>query len=144
MSLLKEAIRSLVNTGQIEHEETIQGTTFVFRNLQMEEQLLVDSTANLNSIKEKFGAKDISTYPDTLVKLRNLSILSFSIKEVNGVPPVDLSLPKADQYKQRQEFREELSELSPVFIDELLQKGYNKVFNKTKEFYSDIKENAGK
>lgn len=144
MSLLKETIQSLVKTGKIEHEETFNGTTFVFKNLTMEEQLLVDSTANLNSIKERHGAKDASTFNDTLVKLRNLAILSYSIKEINGVPPVDEALPLKEQYEQRQEFRNELSELSPVFIDELLQKGYNKVFEKNKEFYKDLKENTGK
>lgn len=144
MSLLKDAIKEMALKGRIEHEVTIGGSTFTFRNLTTEEQLLIDSTANLNSVKKKYDDKEVQTYGDTLVKIRNLVTLSFAIKEINGQPPVDENASLQEQYAQRKEFREELSELSPILIDELLQKGHNKVYEMNKEFYKDLPGNSGK
>lgn len=144
MSLLKEAIKSLAEKGVIEHYKTINGMRFDFRALTSEEQLIADSMVNTNSLKKKYKAEDeLTTYPDTISKYRNLSILCYAIKSVDGQVPVDENASLEDQFKKRIEFKNELATLSPAIIDELF-KEYLTHNKKQRDFFNDLEENTGK
>jgi hypothetical protein len=145
MSLVKSALKSLAEKGIIEHEVTIEGVRFEFRALTSEEQLIADSMVNSNSLKKKYGAGDeLNTFGDTISKYRNLALLCFAIKSIDGQVAVDGSIELEKQFKQRIEFRDELSELSPTFIDELFRRGYLEHNKKQREFFDNVKDNVGK
>lgn len=141
---IKNIIKELSETGRITQEVTVQGVVFTLKGLSTEEQLLSESISSLDSFKDKYKASgDISSYADTISKVRNLSLLTFLIRSIDGIPVVDetLSLPK--QFKERLDFRDDLSSLAPAMVDALLI-GYDKLVEKNKTLYSDVRDNLGK
>lgn len=144
MSLVKEALESLAQKGKLEHDCTILGIKFVLEPLSTEEQILADGIVDVESLKKKYGAtEDFNTYADTVGKYRTLAQLMFAVKKVNGASPVDLNASLQEQFKQRLEFRDELSNLSTTIIDELTI-NYRKLLNKQKDFFDNLEENVGK
>lgn len=144
MSLVKSALQSLVTKGKIDHEFTIHGVKFEMELLSTEEIFLADALVDVKSIKEKFGADDrFQIMNDTIIKQRTLSRMAYAVKKVNGQSPVDETLPVADQFKQRMEFREELAELEVTIYDEIVA-SYNKLVEKRDALYEDLDETAKK
>lgn len=144
MSLVKDAIKSLAAKGKVDSEFTILGTKFVMEALTMEEQLITDGFVDIDVMKKKYDTEDrISTYPDMIGKCRSMAMVTFAIKKVNNISPVDETLSAAEQFKQRVELRDELMELGPAVIDQLIQK-YNALAMKQKEFFADLEGNVGK
>lgn len=144
MSLVKSALQGLVTKGKISHEFTIHGAKFEMELLSTEEIFLADALVDVKSIKEKFGADErFQIMNDTIVKQRTLSRMAYAVKKVNGQSPVDETLPVVDQFKQRMEFREELSELEVTVYDEIVA-SYNKLVEKRDALYEDLDETAKK
>lgn len=144
MSLLKGIIKGLAEKGVIEHEVLIDDSVFVLQTIATEEQVLLETLSSTNRWKEKYDADaEINTYADTIRKIRDVTLLAFCIKSVDGHVVVDKTKSHPDQLKERLAFRDELFSLNPNMIDKLLN-GYNELQKKSKEFYSDVKENLGK
>lgn len=144
MTVIKDILKGLVKKGKVTHEVEVQGSKFELRTISTEEQFLVESSANVSNLRDKYEAKgEITSYMDTLSKMRNVSLLAFVIHSIDGAEVVDESLSPQEKFKQRLEFRDQLAELPPIFIDELL-KGYKELTDKNNELYKDLKENLGK
>lgn len=144
MTAIKDILKGLVKKGKVTHEVTVQGSTFELRTISTEEQFLVETMTSVSNLKDKYeAAGEISSYVDTLTKMRNLSLLTLSIHSIDGVEVVNDEATPGEKFKLRLEFRDELSELPSEFIDELL-KGYRELSKKNAELYRDFKENVGK
>lgn len=143
MSLVKEAIASMIQKGKIQHEFEMSGTRFVMEILTTEEQLLADSLVNPEQIKEKYGADNLNTFRDTIDKYRTISQIAFAIKKVNGRSPVDSKLTLVEQFAQRVEFKEELAELDVVMLDQLIIE-YRRLIDKQRSFLEKVEDNAKK
>jgi hypothetical protein len=143
MSLLKEAIQSLIQNGKITHTFPFRGMEFEMRVLTAEEQLLSDGMVDPEKLVEKYKAESVNTFRDTVEKFRSASRLSFAICKINGKSPVDEKSILPDQFKQRLEFRDELLEMTTSMFDHLMLE-FNKCLDKQREFLTGVEENAGK
>jgi hypothetical protein len=143
MSLVADAIKSVAEKGQITHECTIQGLKFVLRSLKTEENIIADGMVDTDKVSEKYGAKNLITLNDTLNKYRTIAMISLATETVNGKPPVDSKVSLEDQFKQREEFRDELMGSGAAFVDALIRE-YNFLLVKEREFYVNINENLEK
>lgn len=143
MSLLKEAIQSLINKGKITHEFTLQGMKFEMRVLTTEELLLSEGMVDPDKLKEKYKAESVNTFRDTIDKFRVASKLSFAISKIDGKSPVDEKALLPDQFKQRLEFRDEILSMTTSMVDHLTLES-NKCADKQREFLSNVEENTGK
>lgn len=143
MSLLKEAIQSLVIKGKITHEFEFQGMKFEMSPLTSEENLVSESMVDPDALKAKYKADTITTFRDTIEKHRAASLLSFVITKIDGKSPVDLNESLENQFKTRLEFRNELLTMNVVMFDHLMAE-VNKCMDSGKKFYEKIEENVGK
>lgn len=143
MSEIKNIIKGLAESGKVRHEVTIQDTKFVLRTISSEEQFLVESMTSIARLKEKYKTEEISSYMDTLSRMRNVSLLAYVVESINGIATVEEGLNSEEDFKARMELRDSLSALSPLFIDRLI-KGHNEVMDKNRELFKDLKENLGK
>lgn len=144
MSLVKSALQSLAEKGKVTHSFTIKDTKFEMESLTTEEQILSDGLVDIDTLKKKYDTKQrISTYPDMIAKYRSLAQIAFAIKKINNEPPVDTEKTYSEQFIARLEFRDELSQLDPVMLDEII-KEYKKLGSKQRDFYDNFEENVGK
>jgi hypothetical protein len=144
MSLLKDAIQSLVAKGKIIHEFSLQGMKFEMRVLTAEELLLSEGMVDPDKLKEKYqAAESTNTFRDTVDKFRLASNLSFAIAKIDGKSPVDEKALLPDQFKQRLEFRDEILSMTTSMVDHLTMES-NKCVEKQRAFLINIEENAGK
>lgn len=143
MSLVKDAIRSIVEKGIIEHEFTIQDTKFVIRSLTTEEQFLADGMVDSNRLREKYKTDKLITLNDTIQKHRTISMVALATKLVNGHSPVDENESLENQFKQRLELRDELMSLGSGYMDQIITE-YNKLKQKEAKFYQNVEENVEK
>lgn len=143
MSLVKSAIESLVQKGKITHDFEVQGVSFSMQILSTEEQLIADSMVDPEYLSKKYKTKNLNTFRDTMDKHRVISQMALAIRNVNGESPIDTSLSLEEQFKQRAEFKEEISNLDVVTLDRLIFE-YNQLIAKQREFMNEVKENAKK
>jgi len=143
MSLVKDVIESVARKGEITHEFTVKGLQFVIRSLATEEQILADGMVDTGKIRKKYGAENLMTLSDTIQKYRTIAMVALATKTINGKSPVDEEASLEEQYKQRQEFVDELMSLGSAFMDNVIRE-YNKLGVKEREFFSDVDENIKK
>lgn len=143
MSLVKDAIQSMIQKGKIQHDFEMNGTKITMEVLTTEEQLLADSLVDPEKIKDKYGADQLNTFRDTIEKYRTIAQIAFSIKKVNGKSPVDTKATLSDQFVQRIEFRDELNELDVVMLDLMIGE-YRRLIDKQRSFLEKVEENAKK
>lgn len=143
MSLVKSAIESLVMKGKITHDFELQGIQFSMQILSTEEQLIADSLVDPDYLGKKYKTKNLNTFRDTMDKHRLISQMALAIRTVNGESPVDASLSLEEQFKQRIEFKEEISGLDVVMLDRLIAE-YNELISKQRQFLAKAEENIKK
>lgn len=143
MSLVKDAILSVARKGEITHEFTVAGLTFVLRSLKTEEQFIADGMVDSNRLKDKYGASNLLTLNDTIHKHRTIAMVSLATQTVNGKSPVDSEADLKTQYKQREELRNELMELNSSIIDEIIRE-FQTLTVKQNKFYENVEENMEK
>jgi hypothetical protein len=143
MSLVKDAIKSLVEKGKITHDFEIHGMKFSMEVLTSEEQLLADSLVDPDYFNKKFKADNVNTFRDTMDKHRLISQMALAIRTVDGKSPVDKDAPLSEQFKQRVEFKDEIIELDVVTLDQLVSE-YNTLVLKHREFLRGVNENVKK
>lgn len=143
MSLVKEAIQALAQTGELTHDFTLAGKKFVMRPLNSEEQILADGMVDTNHVKKKYGAEKLMTLTDTIQKYRTVAMIALATKSIDGKPPVDTGVNLEEQYKQRCELRDELMSLPSGLMDEIIRE-YNQMSIKERKFYQGLEENMEK
>lgn len=144
MSLVQAFLKDLTTKGKVSTTFDLAGLKFEITLLTTEQQLLADSLVDIDNIKKKYGATEHTyTFPDVIDKCRAISKLTFAIKSINGVSPVDLAATPDKQFQQRLELRDEITALNGVVIDELLQH-YNVLVEREKDFFERLEENTKK
>lgn len=143
MSLVGDLIKSVVQEGEIVHEFTVKSLKFVMRPLNLDEMLIADGMIDIEKIRKKHGAKDLVVLNDTIQKARTVALVALATKTVNGKPPVDKETTIEDQFKQLEEFRDELMGSGTAFVDRLIIE-YNKLVDKERAFFKDLEENVEK
>jgi hypothetical protein len=144
MSLLKEAIQSLIKRGKIIHEFSLQGMKFEMRVLTTEELLLSEGMVDPEKLKEKYSATEsVNVFRDTVEKFRVASNLSFAISKIDGKSPVDETALLSEQFKQRIEFRDEILGMTTSMVDHLTLES-NKCVDKQRKFLIGLDENLEK
>lgn len=143
MSLVGDMIKSVAQEGEIVHKFTIKKLKFVMSPLKLDQLIIADGMIDIDKLREKYGAKDLVILNDTIQKARTIALVTLATKTVNGKPPVDVEATKEEQFKQLEEFRDELMDAGSAFVDRLIVE-YNKMVNKEKEFFADLDENVEK
>lgn len=143
MSMVKDLIQSVAKEGNITHDFSIGSLKFVIGPIKTEEQFLADGQILTNKIKEKYGATDLMTLPDTVQKYRTVAMVALSTITVNGQSPIDENETIQNQFKQRQELIDELLGMPPEAIDKMSRE-YYKLSNKQKDFYTSFNDNVEK
>lgn len=143
MSLVGDIIKSVAREGEIQHEFNVKGTRFVFRPLNLDEMLIADGMIDMDKLRKKYGAKDLVVLNDTIQKARTVALVALATKTVNGKKPVDEKVTKEEQFKQLEEFRDELMDAGTAFVDRLIVE-YNRMVDKERDFFADLDENAEK
>lgn len=143
MSLVGDMIKSVSQEGKIEHKFTIKKLKFVMCPLDLDEMLIADGMIDIEKLRKKFGAKDLVVLNDTIQKARTIALVALATKTVNGKPPVDESISLEEQFKQLEEFRDELMGSGTAFVDRLILE-YNKMVDKERAFFADLDENVEK
>lgn len=143
MSLVGDIIKSVAKEGEITHEFSIKKINFVFRPLNLDEMIIADGMIDIEKIRKKYGAKDLIVLNDTIQKARTIALVTLATKTVNGKQPVDKNASLEDQFKQLEEFRDELMDSGTAFVDRLILE-YNKMVDKEREFFKELDENVEK
>lgn len=143
MSLVGDLIKSVAQEGEIIHEFTIKGLKFVMHPLSLDKVLIADGMIDMANLRKRHGVKDLVVLNDTIQKARTIALVALATKTVNGKPPVDEAATKEEQFKQLEEFRDELMGLGAGFVDKLILE-YNKLVAKEKDFFADLENNTEK
>lgn len=143
MSLVSDIIKSVAKDGEITHEFSVKKIKFVLRPLTLEELLIADGMIDTEKIRKKYGANDLILLNDTIQKHRTIALVALATKTVNGKEPIDKKASLQEQFKQLEEFRDELMGTGGAFVDRLIAE-YNVMVSKEKEFYKELEENVEK